>query len=304
MPLADPCPGMPAGLAAALACPACHGDLRLDGDRLACGRGDCAGAYGLTDGVPVFLDAAAYDTQIADFEAMDGTGELSKKTAGSPGLREWILANQWVLGPPISRDVGDAARMTRIRGAYASAGGLVVDLGSQGPGRWPEAIGVDAEARPGVGVVCDAHRLPFADGSLGLVLTNSMFEHLRRPATAAGEIYRCLRPGGVLYLDVPWMYELHGCPMDFQRWTQAGLRELLHDFEVLEEGVIGGPGAVAARMLRGLVFALTPGRRLRYVARVAATWGLFWMKYLDAWIPAARRAPFAQGYWVLARRPE
>lgn len=36
-----------------LACPACLGDLRLDGDRLACAS--CARSYPIVDGIPVLI---------------------------------------------------------------------------------------------------------------------------------------------------------------------------------------------------------------------------------------------------------
>jgi hypothetical protein len=117
------------------------------------------------------------------------------------------------------------------------------------------------------------------------------------------EALRCLHPGGVIYLEVPWMYEIHGCPMDFQRWTPMGLRQLLQDFEIVDEGPIGGPASVTARMLRGLLFSLTPGRRLPYVVRILATWCLFWVKYLDQLMTPEKRMPFAQGFWILAKKP-
>ncbi|MGA2571070.1 MAG: Trm112 family protein [Terracidiphilus sp.] len=36
-----------------LACPACHGDLRLDSGRLICGG--CRRAYPIVDGIPVLI---------------------------------------------------------------------------------------------------------------------------------------------------------------------------------------------------------------------------------------------------------
>ncbi len=38
---------------AQLACPACHGDLRLDGARLLCAA--CSRAYAIVDGIPVLI---------------------------------------------------------------------------------------------------------------------------------------------------------------------------------------------------------------------------------------------------------
>jgi uncharacterized protein YbaR (Trm112 family) len=41
------------GAVAMLACPACHGDLQADGDRLACGV--CGRRYPVVDGIPSLI---------------------------------------------------------------------------------------------------------------------------------------------------------------------------------------------------------------------------------------------------------
>jgi SAM-dependent methyltransferase len=49
----------------------------------------------------------------------------------------------------------------------------------------------------------DAHRLPFADGSLDLVTALDVLEHLQDDHGAARELHRVLRPGGRLVVTVP-----------------------------------------------------------------------------------------------------
>ena len=44
-----------------LACPACLGDLRLDGDRLACAC--CDRTYPIVDGIPVLITGRAEEAQ-------------------------------------------------------------------------------------------------------------------------------------------------------------------------------------------------------------------------------------------------
>jgi SAM-dependent methyltransferase len=67
----------------------------------------------------------------------------------------------------------------------------------------------EAQARVranGVSVAClqaDAHRLPFAAGSFAAVWGHAILHHLDVP-TAAGELCRILRPGGVAVLCEPW----------------------------------------------------------------------------------------------------
>jgi SAM-dependent methyltransferase len=45
--------------------------------------------------------------------------------------------------------------------------------------------------------------VPFPDSSFDIVTLFSCIEHVRRPASALGEIHRLLRPGGFLGLDTP-----------------------------------------------------------------------------------------------------
>jgi len=45
-----------------------------------------------------------------------------------------------------------------------------------------------------------AEALPFADASLDVIFFESVFEHVDAPSRCLAELYRALRPGGILYL--------------------------------------------------------------------------------------------------------
>lgn len=49
------------------------------------------------------------------------------------------------------------------------------------------------------------YALPFADDSLDLVTCNMVVEHLEEPARAISEITRCLRRGGLVVIQTPWL---------------------------------------------------------------------------------------------------
>lgn len=59
------------------------------------------------------------------------------------------------------------------------------------------AAGLDAR------LIKDASELPFDDGSFDVGLMVEVLEHLFQPHLAAAEMYRVLRPGGVLLVTVP-----------------------------------------------------------------------------------------------------
>jgi SAM-dependent methyltransferase len=70
-------------------------------------------------------------------------------------------------------------------------------------------VGVDLEG-PDADVLCDAHRLPFRSASFDHVITNAVLEHVANPFVAAGEVFRVLRPNGVLSGSVAFLEPHHG----------------------------------------------------------------------------------------------
>lgn len=61
------------------------------------------------------------------------------------------------------------------------------------------------------------------DASYDAVLSTQVLEHVADPALYLAECRRILRPGGRLLLTTHGMFEEHGCPHDFHRWTGRGL---------------------------------------------------------------------------------
>jgi len=52
-------------------------------------------------------------------------------------------------------------------------------------------------------LVCDAGRLPFADGSFDFIFSSSVLEHIRDRAPVYEELRRCLRPDGLILHVMP-----------------------------------------------------------------------------------------------------
>lgn len=94
----------------------------------------------------------------------------------------------------------------------------------------------------------DAGSLPIADQSVDCVLLLDVLEHLREAASGIAEIHRVLKPGGLLVLQVPFLYPIHDAPLDFSRWTTYGLRALVErcNFRVVEDVAVGEPVETAA----------------------------------------------------------
>ncbi|MDM8561059.1 class I SAM-dependent methyltransferase [Candidatus Parabeggiatoa sp. HSG14] len=97
----------------------------------------------------------------------------------------------------------------------------------------------------------DAQTLPFADNSMDTVLLLDVLEHLPHPKDCISEIARVLKPTGLLVLQVPFIYPIHDAPLDFQRWTQYGLEQLVskYGFTTRQKITIGKPLETAGLLL-------------------------------------------------------
>jgi SAM-dependent methyltransferase len=76
-------------------------------------------------------------------------------------------------------------------------------------------------------VIAPAHALPFADARADAALLTQMLEHVPDPGAVLREVGRTLRPGGRVFVTVPFVWELHELPYDFWRFTPASLEQLL-----------------------------------------------------------------------------
>lgn len=151
--------------------------------------------------------------------------------------------------------------------------GLVVDLGcgDQPYKRFLScdtyvAVDIDFARRPMV--VADAQSLPFREGIADGVLCLEVIEHVPTPERVIAEIYRILKPGGLLLLTAPMSWGLHYEPHDYWRFTPYGLCYLLqkHGFLVKEVVRIGGlVSLIGARVVEAV--CLTMWRHWRFIPR-------------------------------------
>lgn len=82
-------------------------------------------------------------------------------------------------------------------------------------------------------LVADAQTLPIADGTFDLVVSLDVMEHLENDAIAAKEVFRVLKPGGLLVMTVPSYMLLWG---DHDEMYLHKRRYRLPQVRVLVEG--------------------------------------------------------------------
>lgn len=106
-----------------------------------------------------------------------------------------------------------------------------------------EFVGADLPGNPHAMLVLNPDAtVPVADASFDSVLSTQVLEHVADPALYLSECFRVLRPGGRLLLSTHGIFVYHPDPVDYWRWTCAGLRHVVETagLEVEQfEGIIG-----------------------------------------------------------------
>lgn len=102
---------------------------------------------------------------------------------------------------------------------------------------------------------------PFGEAEFDSVVTNEVFEHVFNPDQFLEEIRRVLKPGGVLLLTVPFVWDEHEQPHDFARYSSFGLAAIAerHGFEILELRKSVNDIRVVFQLLNGYIYKKTVG---------------------------------------------
>lgn len=186
---------------------------------------------------------------------------------------------------PVRKSLLDA-----LRSALPAFKGTVLDIGCgyqpyrkiiEGQAGVEKYVGLDIPNPfyPAPDVSWDGKRMPFESGSADTALLMEVLEHCAEPAPLLTETRRVLKPGGLVYFTVPFIFPLHLMPDDYHRYTPASLERLLScaGFSDIVIRPLGGWDAALAQML-GLWAALrpmTPGKR-----RLAAFFVLPFIRFL------------------------
>lgn len=96
-------------------------------------------------------------------------------------------------------------------------------------------------------VAADSTIVDIADETYDLVLSTQVLEHVQNPEVYLREAFRVLKPGGTLLITTHGTFPDHGCPYDYWRWTNDGLRRAMESagFRVDQQyRLTSGPRAV------------------------------------------------------------
>ncbi|QPB23297.1 class I SAM-dependent methyltransferase [Rhizobium sp. 007] len=274
-----------------------EGSLRTEGSI------DNQKSYKIITGKPILIDFSDSVLLEDDVFAANANSPITRhEHHGAKAFVKGLLSPQKVRTKNnVKRMISDLEKRT------APIQLLVVGGGSVGQGMEPiyshpqiRVYSFDIYATPNVQFVADAHHIPLPDDFFDAVIVQAVLEHVLQPGQVVAEIWRVLRPDGLVYAETPFMQQVHEGAFDFTRFTESGHRYLFRRFERLDSGASGGPGIqfmwAVDYLVRSLFRSVAAGK--------AAKLAFFWMQYLDRFIQAPYAEDAASGVFFYGRKSQ
>ena len=296
-----------------LRCPQCGSTLRFvpAEHRVYCNHenGSCTVGQGfpLIDGQPALV---VFERSILCEESLLQSAGGSPIRRQKPGgvlrnaLRKTLAAMQGgnrIAGPNCDRFLRELAKI--------SAQPIVLNVGGGSAGQGTEALHensgnvralcFDIYASPETDFIADAHDIPLPDASVDGVWIQAVLEHVIQPERVVAEIHRVLKPGGIVYAEIPFMQTVHEGAYDFTRLTDTGVRWLFRWFDRIQSGTVLGPGIA---LLWSITAALSGLFRSKKAGNLVATLLFFWVRFLDSFVATPFAIDAACGLYFLGRK--
>lgn len=120
-------------------------------------------------------------------------------------------------------------------------------------------------------LIWDGKIIPLLNETVDTVIATELLEHCEKPEEVLHEIFRVLKPGGVLFLTVPFLWNLHLVPYDAYRYTSFTLKRILDQagFEKVDIKALGGWDASLAQMI-GIWYTHRPLANKKLIGRICS----------------------------------
>lgn len=207
---------------------------------------------------------------------------------------------------------GRAALLEQIKRHASVIHGDVLDIGSGNFARYQHLFKfktytrMDIAAGPEINVVGKIESIPLKENSFDSIVCTQVIGDVFDLKSAFDEMYRVLRPGGVLLLTESLFDPLHDEPSDFWRFTSHSLNQLAltSGFCVDTVEPRGGYWSVKAQ-LSGRYWIERLGAQKRWFSRILSiilriSGGLAF--YLDRIDKSRANSIFTHGYMLIAHK--
>lgn len=127
-------------------------------------------------------------------------------------------------------------------------------------------------------------KLPFENNSIDFVICNAVLEHVSDPQKIISEIFRILKFGGRVYVDIAFMQPLHAAPCDYVRWTANKLEDACCMFKKISVGACMGPGSALAKMIVEYNQLFFQNKLFKKIIKNFSKIMVASLKYIDAYL--------------------
>lgn len=290
-----------------LCCPVCKSKIERSGEQFLCTASECGKQYPVVDGIPVLINEDSSVFLINDFVSRRQT-TLDFET--SKGIKGFLVRTM----PCIGKNLTGKENYEKFVGLLAKQSSnpkvLVLGSGIVGSGMEPlmeaefiDLVETDVAFGPHTNLICDAHDIPFANGSFDGVVVQAVLEHVADPYRCAEEIHRVLNSEGLVYADTPFMQQVHMRQYDFTRFTALGHRRLFRRFEEIYSGISCGPGMALSWSYQYFLLSFTTSFILRKLIIYFVSLTSFFLKYFDPYlIKKAGSQDAASSYYFVGKK--
>lgn len=191
-------------------------------------------------------------------------------------------------------------------------GGIVLEIGAgenylkeDFKSIYEEWISLDYDLRSdSIDLRGDGQQLPFKTEIFDTIISIDVLEHVPNPKKFVSEMFRVIKPGGMIILSTPFFFYLHEEPYDFFRFSKYGLRTIFerNGFSVIE--ILPTAGVVA---IIGILISIFITKTFRFSkVLLKALLGINRFIQLKLLLPIDNRLDknkrFAQGHFIIAKK--
>ncbi len=107
--------------------------------------------------------------------------------------------------------------------------GIVLDIGGRDRGKFKKPkekvekwIFADLNINNNPDIILDVANMNQIDsGTIDVINAIELFEHVEEIEKALSECQRVLKKNGIIIISIPFLWQIHADPYDFQRWTST-----------------------------------------------------------------------------------
>ena len=268
-----------------------HAPLHFEEHKIVCRN--CGIEYSVAGNIPILLKP--------DNEVFPPQAFLPDSPKSDSLIKRRLIASIGKFLPRISVNLSSELCLKQYAKLLADIPtAMVLVVGGGGQRKWLDKrfanypniklVYTDIDRDASVDYFCDAHDLPFMEDTFDGVITTAVLQHVVYPERAIAEIYRVLKPSGLIYSEMAFMQQVIEGAYDFTRYTLSGHRRIFNHFDEIDSGLVAGPATVLVWSIENLALAFFRSKAIRLLVKSLVRLTFFWIKYLDYFLKAMPQA--------------